>query len=307
MKRLGLTVLLCAAWIAGATESALLSYLPAASDGAAGVSFDRIRQLPDVASQLQKKEVVQEFRSLGCEPDDVHELLYFTVSEPRVMNGVLVRISPRRDPAAVLSSAKIAFTESRIGDIPVFYLTSPRPPMPDAIARLAPDVYLVVGNKNNLPVLLKLPRGKSAVVAKQTALLPVKNSAAWFVDTRVKLPVPPKKNQKRDIRGDLRFCLDTPEKGGIVLYGTVACPDAQSASQMGLMIPLIESIVAGTVFGEDPELGQKVLASAAHRVQGGDFQLEVRWDRALLDAVKQYLQERNVLESVQSAGTLPAF
>lgn len=279
-----------------AAGSPLLDKLP---QNTAGASYFNVKKLAQ--SEGFAKWAHSTFFS-GAEnlPDaGIEELLVFTTSKPKLINAAYLKLARPIDLAANLKKSRFQFTQGKIGGKNAFFVRNAMLCEELTVVEAEPCLYLLAGKRSAAETLLKMPQKTPQLVAAQVNQLAIADAPFWYVDTGLKLPV---HTEKKRVRGNIRMCFDPFCDGATGKYRMVVeCPDASSASQMAVLVPMVTGVVSGVLFSEDASLNDRVMAQISPQLKGSLFSLDADIPAALMRDIFHYFQTRDFIQMVQSA------
>ncbi len=279
-----------------AAELPILSKLPQKT---AGASYFNVRKLAQAETFAQWARDNFFANGESVANAGIEELIVFTTSKPKMINAAYLKLARSIDLAAKLKKNQLQFTRGKIGGKDAFFVQNAMLCDELTVVETEPGLYLLAGKRSEAERLLQMPQGNPQLVAAQVAKLDLPDAPFWYVDTGLKLPVHTK---KKGVRGNIRmcfepFCGDQTGKYRMV----IECPDAASAAQVAVLVPMMTGVVSGVLFSEDASLNDRVMRKIVPQLQDNLFFLKADIPAELMRDVFRYFQTHDIVQSVQSA------
>ncbi|GEM_PF-4531722 len=290
------------AWISScfslfAAETVLLKMIPETTAGALYFNVRTLAQSDDCARWAHTSF----FAGDKTQPNSgIEEFLIYTTSKPKVMNAALVRLSAPIDLAKNLQQREYAFSEGTMEGKRAFFVKNALRCEELVVIEMEPTLYLVAGRRRNAERLLKLKIAPAALTLDQVKQLPMPDAPIWYVDTGVRLPACLENGKKA--RGAIRMSFEPFGKdklGNFVLM--IDCPDATSASQVSVLIPMMSGVVCGVLFSDDPALTDRVLSRIVPEMRDNVFYVSADIPNELMHDIHNYFKTRDFVQMIQTA------
>ena len=286
MKKLFLFAALAVASWLGAVDTALLKYLPAKSAGMGVIEVAKLSRHSEIRAALEDPESVGAFESLGIMPQDVRDIAGFYVDDDS--KGLIVRIADGKALKAKLDASpmiKAGDTEVQIAAMELngvrVYRCNVQGKNEAVFASfVADDVLAFSDSETELEAYLKAPKFDGSQSYPNAAKV-----AVWGIWNNPDVKPESKDGQLLSVEATLDVV--GKEQQDVVVAAVLNCDRDEYAAQMGMVIPGFVSMGCGAIFGDNPELGQKLLDMFKTKVNGKSLRLSLR----ITPEIAKYLSE----------------
>ena len=275
MKKLFLFAALAVASWLGAVDTALLKYLPAKSAGFGLVDIAGLSKHPEIKAALEDPESDAAFKTLGIKYQDVREIAGYYVDDD--LKGAVVRIADggalkaKNDASPMLKSGETAVVIAAMDFNGIRAYRCSLEGKNEAVfaSFVAADVLAFADSETELEAYLKAPKFDGSQAFPNAAKV-----ALWGAWNNPDVKPDSKDGQLVSVEATL--AVVGKERQDVVIAAILNCDRAEYASQLGMMIPGFVSMGCGAIFGEDPELGQKLLDTFKSRVNGKSLRMSLK-------------------------------
>ena len=309
MKKLFVFAALAVASALGAVDTALLKYLPAKSDGMAVIDVAKVSQHPEIKAALEAPDSVGAFQALGIAPKDVRDIAGFYAGEDF---GVIVRVADsvalkaKLDASPMIKAGKTAVQIAAMDRNGVrVYRCNPQGSNEAVFAAfVAADVLAFAHSEEELEKYLQSPKFDGS-----RRFPDAEKAAAWGVYNNPDLRQDAEEGQIVSVEATLDVIGG--ESRDVVVAAVLNSDRDEYAAQLGMMLQGMFMMGCGMVFGDNPELGQKVTQEFKCLSSGKVLRLSLRITPEIASGIAAFAAKSaqeivSADDPVQAAAPAPA-
>lgn len=275
MKKLFLFAALAVASWLGAVDTALVKYLPAKSAGMGVIDVAKLSRHPEIKAAVEDPESTGAFEALGITPKDVRDLAGFYIDDDskglivRVADGKALKAKLDASPTIKAADNAVQIAAMELNGIRVYRCSLEGKNEAVFATFVAADVLAFADSEAELEAYLKAPKFDGSASYPNAAAV-----AMWGIYNNPKVKVDSKDGQIVSVEATLDVV--GKEQQDVVVAAVLNCDRDEYAAQLGMMIPGVVSMGCGAIFGDNPELGQKLLDMFKTKVNGKSLRLSLR-------------------------------
>ena len=263
-----------AAWL-GAVDTALLKYLPAKSTGMGVIEVAKLALHPEIKAALEDPDSTGAFEALGIAPKDVRDVAGFYVDDE--FKGIIVRVADGKalkekldvSPMIKTGDTAVQIAAMELNGIRVYRCNVQGKNEAVFAAFAAADVLAFADSEALIEAYLKASKFDGSQKFPNADKV-----AAWGIYNNPDLKPDAKEGQLVSVEATLDVV--GKERQDVVVAAVLNCDREEYAAQLGMMIPGIVSMGCGAIFGDNPELGQKLLEMFKSKIKGKSLRLSLR-------------------------------
>ena len=263
---------LCSAVCAGD----LLKYAPEGAQLIANVDVSEIVKRPEVIKFLQSEDAMakqQEFASkVGFGINDINCALL-------VINGsgsgvLFVETTKKIDVASAIKKLNINAVAKKSGKNEIWCFDG------NSYICQVSDKVFALGDDDDIERALGVNTkcGVSGEMAKMVNSCRKTDNVAWMVFA-----------DDNAMSGILSYAFVGKDKKDHEINISIKVANEAQAKQMAAVIPMYTGMFVGAVFGDNPELGAKVMSCVVPFVKDSQFGVKIRLSAALVDEIISYV------------------
>ena len=290
MKKLVLFATVAVASWLGAVDTALLKYLPAKSAGMGVIEVAKLARHPEIKAALEDPDSTGAFEALGIAPKDVRDVAGYYIDSDRF--GVIVRVADGAALKAKLDASPMIKTGDTAVQIAAMEMNGVRVYRCNIqgkneaafAAFVASDVLAFADSEPEIEAYLKAPKFDGSQKFPNADKV-----AVWGVYNEPDLKPNPKEGQIVSVEATLDVV--GKEQQDVVVAAVLNCDRDEYAAQLGMMIPGMISMGCGAIFGDNPEMGQKLLEMFKSKVKGKSLRLSLRITPEIAKALSEFASQ----------------
>ena len=256
----------------------LMSFVPADSQAVIKVDASAVFSRPEAAKVLNDPAAVAkqlEFSAkAGCSLKDLKTAV---IAVGNTGNGViLLEMAKKIDVAAGLKNLQAKVAESKVGKYTIY-----QNDMRSAICQVSDNV-IMAGSPEDVKCALTEKRGISSAMQELFSKIAVKNGDAAMAVMVF--------DAGKSLKGSASYIIR--KNNDHFIAGTLKFANREEAKQMSAMMPMYAGMFSGMFFGQNPELGAKVIKNFKVETSGSDVVLSINIPVALVDEISTYAAEQ---------------
>ena len=290
MKKLILFVTVAVASWLGAVDTALLKYLPAKSAGMGVIEVAKLARHPEIKAALEDPDSTGAFEALGIAPKDVRDVAGYYIDSDhfgvivRVADGAALKAKLDASPMIKTGDTAVQIAAMELNGVRVYRCNVQGKNEAAFAAFVAADVLAFADSEAELEAYLKAPKFDGSQKFPNADKV-----AIWGVYNELDL----KPNSKEGQIVSVEATLDVvgKEQQDVVVAAVLNCDRDEYAAQLGMMIPGFVQMGCGAIFGDNPEMGQKLLEMFKSKVNGKSLRLSLRITPEIAKAISEFASQ----------------
>jgi hypothetical protein len=291
MKKYIIVLLFAFAFAVSAVETAMLKYAPDTAVGMAEINVAALLKHPSVLQSMNDPKIAsarQEWENKsGVRLADWKKVVFFIGADGNVYSCLCVDVNPGLEK--VLTQNGIEFKKLDISGKTVYQLPEAGPKKQSAeLAEIAPGVILV-GEKGRLAGYFKQKCGNAGALAKVVEKAP--DYPVWLAFANRFTNSSGQISDPKELLATFRFV--GKEQKDLEFKLMFYCNTPNGAEMLKNAVPMYAMMGLGLVFGNDPDLGSRIIACMKTEVSGTVLTVSMLLEEKLVEQIGEYLKQNS--------------